>query len=491
MKIREAINTLLAKKHAKKIVAVLAISMGAALLMILTNLNKKPKNDGYVEQNYVMSDEYYNTTPRITEKTRVIVVMKNKGALKITEELDERGEVVSRKSEFLPLDYIRRGDKILRNGEEVQEGDILSEDLIEKGGVLYRRQTVFQNGDIKIVEYPLEDGEYKQVDGEENRILASTGEVGEEKLLRDGEVIKEEIIIENGQIRKTRSIVRNGKISREEEQGSKGKGFDIFEFSSSNPDISDDELDKINRLQAQRNTAGEVKLIEYGRERKRSNYPLRNRDKDFSAHKESKTIATYPVDLSRVITMDKNIPAVLYTELKSEIPSEKVVAVVEKDVVGSHGRKILIPRGSKVIGSYKAVSEQGARRVGIAWYRIITPEGINIRLESELADQEGASGIGGKIDRRLKDRYGAALLFSSINALAQLSVPVDNQQGKAAADAFTRELGGITAQALRETLNLVPRITVPKGTRINISPLQDIWFKEPEGSEVKVVVYEG
>ena len=210
--------------------------------------------------------------------------------------------------------------------------------------------------------------------------------------------------------------------------------------------------------------------------------PIKSFDVDFSSQGIAKETATYPVNLERVLTMNKHIPAVLYTEIRSEIPSQKVIAMVEQNITGYHGRKIIIPRGSQAIGRFESLKSPDSARLGIVWYRILTPEGINIKLTSEAVDQEGASGLSGIVDNRWKEKYGTALLFSSISALAQLSVPIENENAKAAADSFSAELGPIVAEQLRQSLDIVPRINIPKGARFNISPLVDIWLKKPKGS---------
>jgi len=216
-------------------------------------------------------------------------------------------------------------------------------------------------------------------------------------------------------------------------------------------------------------------------------YADRSKDEDFSSHDLAKSVPTYPVDLSRTLTMDRFISAVLYTEIKSELPSKKVLAMIDKDVYAAHGRKILIPRGSKAIGKYEPLDEQGQTRLMISWYRIITPAGINIKLDSETADGEGAAGMTGEIDDRLLDKYGTALLFSSLSALSQLSVQTDSESQSAAAEAFSNEFGSVTAQALENSFDIAPRLRIPRGARINISPLTDIWFKPPIQGQAQVV----
>jgi type IV secretory pathway VirB10-like protein len=74
-----------------------------------------------------------------------------------------------------------------------------------------------------------------------------------------------------------------------------------------------------------------------------------------------------------------------------------------------------------------------------------------------------------------------------LSALAQLSVPSGDENSKAAADAFSGEFGQTTASLIQEGLGLEPRVYIKRGTRMNISILTDIWFKEPKKHKVEVV----
>lgn len=195
-------------------------------------------------------------------------------------------------------------------------------------------------------------------------------------------------------------------------------------------------------------------------------------------------IASKPYDLSRILTTDTFIPAVLYSAINSEIPSKTVLAIVESDVVGFHGNNILIPRGSKLEGVYEQVEDKHARRMQITWFKITRPDGVLISLDAESADVQGASGVTGYLDQRLKDRYGGALLLSSINAMAQLSVQQNDVRQLAAVESFGREFGGLTAQIVRENINILPIITIKQGTRFNIRPLQNIYFRDGDNDQI-------
>jgi len=64
-------------------------------------------------------------------------------------------------------------------------------------------------------------------------------------------------------------------------------------------------------------------------------------------------VSSFPVERSRVLTADRYIPAVLENTLNSELPG-RAIAVVERPVFGEDDRLVLIPAGSRVIGSYKS-----------------------------------------------------------------------------------------------------------------------------------------
>ena len=194
-------------------------------------------------------------------------------------------------------------------------------------------------------------------------------------------------------------------------------------------------------------------------------------DKDYPS-----SVASKEYDLTRLLPTTSFIPAVMYTAVNSELASRSVIAIVESNVFGFHGRQILIPKGSKIEGVYEELTNQHQRRMQISWYQIMTPAGSIIKLDSESSDSHGVSGVSGYLDQRLKDRYGGALLLSAINAMAQMSVDQDNLSQLAALEAFSRQFGTLTATVIRENLNVMPSIMIAQGTRFNIRPHKSIYF---------------
>lgn len=194
-----------------------------------------------------------------------------------------------------------------------------------------------------------------------------------------------------------------------------------------------------------------------------------------SAHSK----ASFPVDFSRTLTADRNIYAIMINDINSQLQG-KVVAQIESNIYAAQGRFILIPAGAKAIGYYKPMSKVGDTRLQILWSRIITPKGVDIIINAELADQMGRSGLAGEVDTRFWDKYGATLLFSTINAMGQYKVNTDKNQS-ILANTYGKDLANISANTLADTINIKPIISINAGTRISISLLEDVWFREMDG----------
>lgn len=197
-------------------------------------------------------------------------------------------------------------------------------------------------------------------------------------------------------------------------------------------------------------------------------------------YKSNKTVGTYPIDFSRTITADRNIGAILINDINSALAG-KVVAQIEDNIYASHGRFILIPIGSKAIGYYQPIEKAGNTRLQILWSRIITPKGIVITINAELSDQMGRSGLAGEIDTKFWDKYGMTLLFSTISAVAQVKFNTNKNQ-EIIANTYGKDLANVSAKILSENINIKPVISILAGTRIMISPLQDIWFRTIDGT---------
>ena len=94
------------------------------------------------------------------------------------------------------------------------------------------------------------------------------------------------------------------------------------------------------------------------------------------------------------------IAASLVTGLNSDLPGIVTAQVTENAYDSVTGRTLLIPQGSRLIGSYDSVVAFGQSRALVVWQRLILPDGASIRIDNAPAsDTEGYAGLSDRIDR--------------------------------------------------------------------------------------------
>lgn len=195
--------------------------------------------------------------------------------------------------------------------------------------------------------------------------------------------------------------------------------------------------------------------------------------------------SSYPVNMTRVITPDKPITAVLSVAIDTR-QTVTAVAMVDRDVYGNNGRTVVIPRGSKLIGKVSGAAE----RVGIAWSQVLRPDGVRFLFTGESGDSAGRGGVPGKVNERLLQRYGYSLLPSLVSGGITLGLggqtttstgvggTTENQDAKAVASQILQQPLQQIAQDIYQRKSQMPiQITVPQGTRITVWSVGDLRLK--------------
>ncbi len=163
------------------------------------------------------------------------------------------------------------------------------------------------------------------------------------------------------------------------------------------------------------------------------------------------------------------IPAVLETALDTDLPGY-ARALVSRDVRGFDGSRVLVPRGSRLVGQYRSGITTGQSRAYIIWSRVIRPDGVSVQLGSPAMDGDGQTGLPGEVNRHFWQRYGASILLSVVGGAASAL----------GGDTGTLVIGTSTnsasAQALATDGKIPPTIRVPLGTPIQVFTARDLDF---------------
>jgi type IV secretory pathway VirB10-like protein len=182
-----------------------------------------------------------------------------------------------------------------------------------------------------------------------------------------------------------------------------------------------------------------------------------------------------------------DIPAVLEQAINSDLPGE-VRGLVRENVYDTKtGRCLLIPQGSRVIGTYNHRIAYGQNGIQVIWTRLIYPDGSSISLDGMVGeDARGQSGFRDQVDNHYKRLIGFALLTSAFSAGIALSqntnqysttgIPTNSQ---VVTQALGQQLGELGITITQKNLNIQPTIMVRVGYRFNVRVDRDIAFEAP------------
>jgi type IV secretion system protein VirB10 len=182
-----------------------------------------------------------------------------------------------------------------------------------------------------------------------------------------------------------------------------------------------------------------------------------------------------------------DIPAVLEQALNSDLPGEIRALVAENVYDTATGQYLLIPQGSRLVGTYDSHVGYGQNGVQIVWNRIIFPDASSIDLSGMVGqDASGAAGLRGKVDNHLKRLVGYSILSTVLTAGFELSQNRSNRGilqypsiGDTAEGAVGSELGRMGSQLTQRQLNIQPTIKIPVGFKFNVRVDRDLLFDGP------------
>jgi len=185
------------------------------------------------------------------------------------------------------------------------------------------------------------------------------------------------------------------------------------------------------------------------------------------------------------------MPATLISGINSDLPGQ-IVAQVSQNVYDTPvGRYLLVPQGSRLVGSYDSKVAYGQGRVLVAWQRIVFPDGKALDIGAMPgSDGAGYAGLADKTNNHYLRMFGSAFLMSAVTAgitLSQDSRNSDNNDnndnGRRASDALSeslgQQLGQATAQMITKNLNIAPTLEIRPGFRFNVIVTKDMVFSKP------------
>ena len=175
------------------------------------------------------------------------------------------------------------------------------------------------------------------------------------------------------------------------------------------------------------------------------------------------------------------IPATLLTGITSDVPGGDVVAQIRQDVYDSlTGTHLLIPQGSRLIGTSGQAGSRGNKRIGVIFTRIILPSGVSIILPDQKAiDGVGYPGLEDEYTEHKGAAYGSAFMAALLGAAAQSAT--GDTSGDDERSPGQEAVAGAVAEILRtgekfvdRELQKQPTITINPGFQFSVFINQDL-----------------
>jgi len=195
------------------------------------------------------------------------------------------------------------------------------------------------------------------------------------------------------------------------------------------------------------------------------------------------TRAQFIANPDALLTRGTYLRCVLETRIVTDIKGF-TSCIVTEPVYSLNGRKLLIPKGSKISGTYD--TDANGPRISVIWDRIITPNGVDVTMSSPGVDNLGGAGHPGDYNAHWGSRISSALMISLISDAFKYagakngppSTTVTN--GIVTQEPFesntARTMERLANQALDRSISRPATVTINQGVVVSIYVAQDIDF---------------
>jgi type IV secretory pathway VirB10-like protein len=150
--------------------------------------------------------------------------------------------------------------------------------------------------------------------------------------------------------------------------------------------------------------------------------------------------------------------------------SGPVILDLTTDLYSHDHQQLLLPQGTRILGSVQSVGDAQQRKLFVTFHRAICPDGFSLEFAKYIAlDQVGTTGLATNVDHGYLQTFAAAAFIGGLGGLAQIGNDGD------VLSPSTQIRNGISSQAategmqvLNHFLNRLPVITLKEGSRARV-----------------------
>ena len=177
------------------------------------------------------------------------------------------------------------------------------------------------------------------------------------------------------------------------------------------------------------------------------------------------------------------IPASLVTGINSDLPGRIIAQVTENVYDTVSGAHLLIPQGTRIIGTYDSVVAFGQSRALVIWQRLIMPDGSSVVIENLPAtDTAGYAGLEDKVDFHTWRLIKGVVLSTLLGVGTELTFGNEESELLTALRESAQDSTNQVGQRLTQrNLNIQPTITIRPGWPLRIIVHKDMVLRPFRG----------
>ncbi|MDA5193716.1 TraB/TrbI/VirB10 family type IV secretion system protein [Govanella unica] len=200
-------------------------------------------------------------------------------------------------------------------------------------------------------------------------------------------------------------------------------------------------------------------------------------DTIYSAHALQDPVSPYQIMAGTVIA------ASLLTGINSDLPGRVIAQVTENIYDSVSGRYLLLPQGSRLIGSYDSMVAFGQSRALIIWQRIILPDGSSTVIDNLPAtDLAGYAGLEDAVDYHTWRLIKGVALSTLLGVGTELTFGGNESDLVTALRQSTQDNVNRAGQRITErNLNIQPTITIRPGWPLRVIVHKDMVLRPYRG----------
>jgi type IV secretory pathway VirB10-like protein len=147
-----------------------------------------------------------------------------------------------------------------------------------------------------------------------------------------------------------------------------------------------------------------------------------------------------------------------------------ILIMLTTDYYSHDHQQLLMPQGTRLIGTVQSVGNAQQRKMFVAFHRAICPDGFSLELDKYVGlDPLGTTGLATKVDHDYLQAFAAAAAVGGLGGLAQIgnsgSVLSPSTQIR---DGISEQSAAEGEQVLNHFLNRLPIITLKEGSRARV-----------------------